>query len=93
LEGWHPLMATRVTWFDDVYEALQRLGGRAHLSSIYREVKSIREVAGRSLTKTWENTVRQTLEDHSQASESFRSGKDIFHLPEGKGSGVWAIRK
>jgi hypothetical protein len=83
---------TRITWLDDVHEALHRLGGRASLSLIYNEVRIIRSATGRSLTTTWENTVRQTLEDHCKEA-SFRSGKDIFFMPEGRGAGIWALRK
>jgi 16S rRNA C1402 (ribose-2'-O) methylase RsmI len=85
-------MVRRVTWFDDVCEALHRLGGKAHLTRIYEEVEAIRKAVGRSLTKTWENTVRQTLEDHCREA-SFRSGKDVFCMPEGRGAGVWAFHE
>ena len=85
-------MGRQVTWVDDVREALRRFGGKADLTQIYKEVEKIRKAAGRSLTKTWENTVRQTLEDHCSEA-SFRSGKNVFCMPEGKGTGVWALRK
>jgi hypothetical protein len=85
-------MASQVTWVDDISEALRRLGGKAHLSLINREVEKIRKHAGRSLTKTWEKTVSQMLEDHCSEA-SFRSREDLFCMPEGKGAGVWALRK
>jgi hypothetical protein len=79
------------TWRDDVRDALTSLGGRASLQSIYRAVRDIRRSAGRSLPQSLEATVRRTLEDHSSDSANFR-GADLFHMPEGKGAGVWSLR-
>lgn len=79
------------TWRDDVRTALQRLGGRASLSRIYKEVERIRSAAKRTIPPTLEATVRRTLEDHSSDSENYR-GQDIFCMPEGKGAGVWGLR-
>ena len=36
--------------------------------------------------------VRRTPEDHSSDSNQFKGGADLFHMPEGKGAGVWASR-
>jgi hypothetical protein len=79
------------TWRDDVRSALQRLGGRASLFRIYKEVKAIRSAAGRSIPPSLEATVRRTLEDHSSDSENYR-GQDLFCMPEGKGAGVCGLR-
>ncbi len=79
------------TWRDDVRSALQRLGGRASLSRIYKEVEAVRSAAGRSIPPSLEATVRRTLEDHCSDSENYR-GQDLFCMPEGKGAGVWALR-
>jgi hypothetical protein len=79
------------TWRDDVRDTLVQLGGKAHLSAIYREVTRLRRIAGRSLPESLEATVRRTLEDHSSDSDNFR-GADLFFMPEGKGAGVWALR-
>jgi hypothetical protein len=79
------------TWRDDVRSALQRLGGRASLSRIYKEVEAVRSAAGRSIPSSLEATVRRTLEDHSSDSENYR-GQDLFSMPEGKGAGVWGLR-
>jgi hypothetical protein len=79
------------TWRDDVRNALQRLGGRASLSRIYKEVEAVRFAAGRSIPPSLEATVRRTLEDHSSDSENYR-GQDLFFMPEGKGAGVWGLR-
>src|SRR5450759_4710686 len=80
------------TWRDDVQTALERLGGQASLHRIYREVELIRKPAGRSIPFSLEATIRRTLEDHSSDSENFR-GADLFFMREGKGAGVWALRK
>src|SRR4051794_36343388 len=80
-----------VTWYNFVYQALLDLGGKAHLSKIYNRVREMRRKAGRSLPKSLENIVRTTLEDRCNDAY-FRTGKDIFWMPKGKGAGVWAIR-
>jgi hypothetical protein len=80
------------TWFDDVYEALRQLDGKAHLSKIYNRVRTIRRNAGHTLPKSFESEVRKTLEDHCPETY-FRARRNIFFMPEGKGAGVWAIRR
>src|SRR4051794_35268737 len=72
-----------VTWFDYVYQALWNLGGKAHLNKIYNRVRKMRREDGRSLPKNLESIVRTTLEDRCKDAY-FRTGKDIFRMPEGK---------
>jgi hypothetical protein len=78
-------------WFHDVYNSLLDLGGKAHLSRIYKTVKQRRRDAGRSQPPTSESIVRTTLEDRCSGAY-FKTGQDLFYMPEGKGAGVWAIR-
>lgn len=67
-------MERQVRWVDDIREALRRLGGKAHLTLINKEVEKIRKGPGRPpLNETWENTVRQTLEDHCAGAEFIRT--------------------
>jgi hypothetical protein len=81
------------TWRDDVREGLHRLGGRANLNQIYKEVESLRRAAGRPIPPSFEASVRRTLEDHSSDSDMYKGGPDLFCMPEGKGKGVWALRE
>jgi hypothetical protein len=62
------------TWRDDVRESLRRLGGRATLSRIYREVEAIRRAAGRSIPKSFDAVVRRTLEENSSDSDVYKGG-------------------
>ncbi|MFY9957233.1 hypothetical protein [Bradyrhizobium sp.] len=80
------------TWRDDLRTALEQLGGQAPLHRIYDQVELIRKKAGRSVPRTIEAVVRRTLEDHSSDSANFRAA-DLFFMPEGKGAGMWALRK
>jgi hypothetical protein len=80
------------TWRDDVQEGLRRIGGRAPLQAIYKEVEAIRRAGGRSIPRTLDAVVRRTLEENSSESDSYREGPDLFWMPEGKGAGVWALR-
>jgi len=81
------------TWRDDVREALRRLGGRASLQDIYKEIEEIRRAAGRSIPRTLEAVVRRTLEENCQGTESYKGNHNLFDMPDGKGAGVWALRQ
>ncbi len=83
----------KIRWVDDVHDALQNLGGRASLHSIYKKVQSRRSSGGRSTPKTLEAIVRRTLEEHSTDSMNFtrnQSSPDLFANPA---RGEWALRK
>lgn len=88
-----PRTWSQPTWATDLAEVLLALGGKAHLSRIYRDVEAMRQEAGRSVPSSLEATVRRTLENHSSDSRNYTGGADLFYMPEGKGSGIWALRK
>ena len=81
------------TWVKDVQIALKNLGGEAHLSKIFDEVKKIRK----DLNQTWTRTVQKELERHSSDSRVWKSkhkGKeDLFYSAKGIGEGVWGLRE
>jgi hypothetical protein len=79
------------TWRDDVREGLHRIGGRASLDRIYKEVELLRRSAGRSIPPSLEAVVRRTLEEHSTDSAVYKGGADLFYMPEARGAGVWAL--
>ncbi len=82
------------TWCDDIKHALENIGGdRASLKSIYKEVEKVRLEAGRSLPPSLEATVRERLEMHSSDSEKYKGGPNLFCMPEGKGLGIWGLRR
>ena len=76
------------TWKEDIVTALENLGGKAHLSEIYKEVEKIRPL---ELNNTWDRTIRRELETNSSDSEVF-DGEDLFYSVEGIGKGVWGLR-
>ena len=76
------------TWKEDIVKALENLGGKAHLSEIYKEVEKIRPL---ELNNTWDRTIRRELETNSSDSEVF-DGEDLFYSVEGIGKGVWGLR-
>jgi Mrr N-terminal domain len=86
--------ASSTTWRDDIERALDVLdrGGGAGLHQIYEAVRKIRKTAGRSVPTSLEATVRRTLEDNCSNSENFR-GIDVFYMPQGKGAGIWGLRR
>jgi hypothetical protein len=74
-------------WTKIVYQALENLNGKGHLSQIYDEVNEL--VSDKP--KTWQAQVRASLERSSSDSEAFEGKNDLFTLKE-KGSGNWSIK-
>ncbi len=62
-----------ITWEELTFRALLALHDPAHLSEIYGAVKALCLRQGRPLTKTWECTVRRTLQQ-SGRTENVRPG-------------------
>lgn len=79
------------TWKEHTIQALENLGGVAHRAEILSEIKRIR--GEENLNNTWEQTVQRELESHSSDSDAFLNKEDIFYMVEGKGKGVWGLRK
>ena len=81
------------TWLDDVQTALKNLGGEAHLSKIFDEVKRIRK----NLNPSWTRTIQKELERHSSDSSvwnsKYRGKEDLFYSAKGIGGGFWGLRK
>lgn len=75
------------SWKDEIVNALSSLGGEASLAEIYDYIASN---SHRNLPKTWQATVRYTLQLNSSDTDTFRKGgNDLFkHL----GKGQWGLR-
>lgn len=82
-----------MAWLDEVVEALKELGGTAHLKDIYAQVLKRGKMQQNIATSDWKATIRQTIEDHSSDSKSFRTGKDLFYSVKGLRKGFWGLRK
>lgn len=78
------------TWFEDVYNALEGLGGEANLSEVYDAVRSRREEA---LPKSWKEVVRKEIEANSSDSRYHQGKRDVFYSVNGIGEGRWGIRR
>ncbi len=74
-------------WYQDVYNALALLNGKAHLSKIYPEVYKLRKSRNDTLGDNYEEWVRNALQQNSRGK-----GHDCFE-PVKLGSGVWKIKK
>lgn len=77
----------RKIWRDTVIEALELLGGEAHLSEIYQSVHRIRN----ELPRTWQAIVRRELEYNSKDSQSYQERHDLFYSTKGVGEGRWGL--
>ena len=97
--GWHEesdrdldsgFVLNMSTWLEDVQTALKNLGGEAHLSKIFEEVKRVRK----NLNPSWTRTVQKELERHSSDSSvwnsKYKGKEDLFYSAcwrEGNGNG------
>lgn len=77
------------TYFQDVQQALEDLGGTARLREIYAAVRRIRPGP---LPKSFEAIIRKTLEHHSSDSDNFNGTDDVFFSANGIRGGVWGLR-
>ena len=77
-------------WLDEIKAALKALGGKGHLEDIYRKIEE-RNVMN-LYYKTWKNTIRRTIEQHSSDFKAFEGRSDDFYSIYGIRSGVWGLR-
>jgi len=69
-----------LTWNASVKQALETLGGSAHLTDLNVKVREIREKAGVGVNPTFHATIRRTLQD----------GVEFF--PDEKSPGTWHLK-
>jgi len=75
------------TWLEDIILSLKEIGGEGTLKDIYSGVDKRRN----EKHKTWRNTIRKEIYNHSSDSDAFK-GNDIFYSVNGKGEGIWGLR-
>jgi len=78
-------------WVDSVMEAIEILGGVAHLSKIYKKVFLLRTAAGQSQVEAHDETVRQTLQAHCSDCKQYKGGPSLFRLLGDRGPGYWGL--
>ena len=79
-------MSKNLTYKDLIIEALENLGGKANLDSIYKEVERLAKIKGKNLPNDPNNfkaSVRATLERNSSDSETFNGKDDLFYSVDG----------
>ena len=79
-------------YLDSIIKALKKLGGKASLSQIYKEVYSIMTEEKLKINDSHEATIRDMIETHSSDSTKWTKKKedDIFKWIS---KGVWALRE
>ena len=80
-------------WWQVVEYVMEQIGKPAPLAEIYRSVADVCRENNRRMPQELEATVRGTLEDNSSDSDRYKKVRDIFCMPEGKHTGVWALRR
>jgi hypothetical protein len=88
-----PASLRHAYWWEVLEFVLEKLGRPAGLNEIYRGVASVCNALGKPMPDAIEATIRGTLEDNSSDSDRFKHVRDIFCMPEGKHSGIWALRR
>lgn len=81
-----------MSWIEDIKTAITNLGGMADLKDIYAETRKIRPLPH---IKSFDDTVRGCIEEHSSDSKKFKNKseeKDLFYSVEGIGGGIWGLR-
>lgn len=77
-----------VTWKDAVIHALEQLNGHAYLNEIYEKIIELNE---KELSRTYQATIRGTLERFSEDSEAFNGVENCFYSVDGLGRGHWGL--
>jgi hypothetical protein len=80
-------------WREVLMWTLEQYGGRATLAEIYKTSREGRLALGLPVTAEHDASARECLESHCKESSKYRGKADLFYMPEGKGAGIWAIRK
>jgi len=75
------------SWLEDVVQALDNIGGEAHLDDISREVVKIRS----DLPDTYKDIIRRVLQESCSETKSFKNKEDLFFSAAGLGKGVWGL--
>lgn len=83
---------TKVTWKDEIIEAMKSLGGHARYEDLYNEIEA-RGNIDFSVLKDPRAQIRGTIEKFSSDSQVHNiKDDDIFYSVEGIGSGHWGLR-
>jgi hypothetical protein len=88
----HSMSLGHAYWWQVVEHIMQGIGRPASLAEIYRAVAEVCKENNRRMPQELEATVRGTLEDNSSDSDRYKKVRDIFCMPEGKHTGIWALR-
>lgn len=78
------------TWKEILIEAFNELGGYSDYKALYEYLEN--NVEPIKLAKTWQNTVRRTIQNYSSDSNAYSNSEDIFYSVDGIGGGVWGLR-
>jgi hypothetical protein len=77
-------------WVDDLVATYKQLGGQAEHSVVYRNMRELRQAAGRSWPSHAEEAIRQTLQAYCADAQRYRGGPNLFHMLR---RGVWGLRE
>ncbi len=73
--------------------ALDRLGGRAHLSRIYDEADRLWRLSGKNIPKNFDDDVRAAIYYHCPEAKGTIKGKPLFRRASERGRGWYALIK
>lgn len=78
-----------------IYDAIKILGGQATLKDLYLKVEELYPGTEERYkdTRSYQASIRATLEDNSSDSERFKGKDDLFFIVIDKGYGIWGLRE
>ncbi|MGM0806466.1 MAG: HNH endonuclease [Bacillota bacterium] len=83
-------------WLKEIIKALNNLNGKGTLEQIYNQISTSKSIDLSSYTD-WKSQVRKNIYLHSSDCDIFKGNpddeNDLFFSVEGKGEGIWGIRK
>lgn len=82
----------KVTWKEEIIEAMKSLGGHARYGDLYDEIESRGNIDFSKL-KDPRAQIRGIIERFSSDSQVHNAKEDIFYSVEGIGNGHWGLRE
>ena len=78
---------------DYLIEIFDNFGSPLRLWKITEEFENVLRKYRVNIPRKARETVSRTLQDHCKKCAGYRSKYDLFEMPEGKGQGIWGVRR
>ncbi|MED2971805.1 hypothetical protein P4361_05885 [Fictibacillus sp. B-59209] len=79
-------------WVEEIIEVLKNLGESATLNEIYSLIEKREKLPLKNYVD-WKSVVRKNIYKYSSECDIYSGVMDIFYSVDGKGKGIWGLRK